>query len=272
MNARPVGLFIFTALVFFAQVASSQPSHVSPSTGRVRLRDGGEVTESGTYGGNTAAATFGSGCVGYVASEPSFALRVTADGWVRISVEAGEEGADTTMVLSGDAGAICNDDVAEGNLNPEIYTFLAAGRYQIYVGGYAPGERGEYAIHFSHSGHSVLPELTGESGLSLYGYSGGAVAAADMGDGCIGRISDEPNHTLRLDRPTRLDLQAESASDLTLVVETNQGVFCNDDGFGSLNPRIDQWFDEGLVRVFVGSHNPSVVAPYTLTVQPRSGD
>ena len=66
-------------------------------------------------------------------------------------------------------------------------------------------------------------------------------------------------------------IEATSSSDLTLAVIGDSGTHCNDDSAGSLDPIVAEWFGPGLVRIYVGSHNPRVSAVYELTVPTDAG-
>jgi hypothetical protein len=59
---------------------------------------------------------------------------------------------------------------------------------------------------------------------------------------------------------------------LTLVLVSDSATWCNDDGSGTLNPIVFDHFSPGLLRVYIGSHNPRVNANYTLLVQPVGND
>ena len=96
----------------------------------------------------------------------------------------------------------------------------------------------------------------------------GGYDAVELGDGCVGAIPANPNHTVLVSEPQFLAISAEAASDLTLVVVAENGVRCNDDAHRTLNPQVYDWFPEGPLRVYVGSHNSTVNAYYTLRIEP----
>ena len=101
------------------------------------------ATMSGTSGGPIDASTMESYCTGYVTEQPSFVLDVTGGG--TISIQSMAEG-DTTLVVVGPEGTICNDDNI--GVNPGIEQYLAPGRYGVWVGSYASGVAHPFMITF----------------------------------------------------------------------------------------------------------------------------
>ena len=257
-------IFLFAATMGVVPQAESQER-----SSRVVIGEGDDLTRSGTWGGAASAGAMGSGCVGYVPNVPQYLVDVVQAGWVRISVEA-DGGADTTLVLRGNSDTLCNDDANDTTLDPEIATYLAVGEYGLYVGGFTVMEQGDFNLSIHHGGRDVAPEISGDRPLSFQGVSGGQADAAAHGPGCIGAISESPNHTFLLPRRTFLQFSASASSDLTIVVKSTGQTLCNDDGLGTLDPVVQGWFSEGLVQVFVGSHNPRISANYELSVQPIS--
>jgi hypothetical protein len=56
----------------------------------------------------------------------------------------------------------------------------------------------------------------------------------------------------------------ESAGDTTIMIQTPQNtVLCNDDTYG-LNPAVEQAWQPGTYRIWVGAYQQSSAAPYTL--------
>lgn len=256
-------------VALFAALLVAQSSWAQGSTTRVTLEDGGTASFDGIFGGDVSASTLDNGCVGYVSTLPNYVLELATDGWVRISVEVVGEG-DATLLVRRPSGALCNDDADNHTHDPEIVTFLPAGEYYVHVGSFNLGESGAYSIHFRHGGEAVIPELSGDQTMRLLGTSGGVMDASSFGEGCVGAIPAAPNHTVRLRQRSFVAIEADSASDLTLVVQSRSGTYCSDDARNSLNPAIAGWFEEGPVQIYVGSHNPSVAAPYELTVTPAT--
>ena len=261
--ARRLAISVLLVLGSFLAVPYAQSQDGSA---RVVVGDGGDLTRSGTYGGVVSAGSLASECVGYIPSLPQVLLDVVSDGWIRITIEA-EDGVDTTLMLRGPADTICNDDANENTLNPEIATYLTAGEYSLYVGGLTAMEEGDFSLSIRHGGRAVAPELTRDRPMVSQGVSGGLLDASAYGQGCIGSITANPSHTFLIPRRMYIQVAASSSSDLTLVVQGANVTLCNDDGIGTLDPVVQGWFPEGLVQVYVGSHNPRVSANYIMTVQ-----
>ena len=239
------------------------------SSTRVVLGQGATAEHTGTYGGDMPASALSDGCPGFVAALPHFILEVERDGWVRITVDSAE-GEDPTLLLRSDSGDICNDDAGENTSDPQIATFL--GEYYVHVGAFVPGESGEFEIRFRHGARGPAAERIDDRPVNLLGVSGGTVDAASFGPGCLGTVSSQPHHTLRLRRRANLVIEADSQSDLTLVVRSANATYCNDDARNTLNPSVSGWFEPGRIRVYVGSHNSRINADYNLRVTPVSGN
>ncbi len=110
--------------------------------------------------------------------------------------------------------------------------------------------------------------------LTSTGLSGGPEATPDCGN-----IDGAPDHSITLTQPFAfLRIYAESAGDVTLVVDGPFGRVCSDDaeGFG-LNPEIARDWPAGSYRVWVGDWQPSWsvenATSYTLHITefPREG-
>lgn len=270
MHSQFVHLFVgfvgISILLFDSPETFAQSQTIT-----VSVREGTEESFRGTYGGGERADSIAEGCSGYIAEDPNFTLEVEFEGWVRISVESGAN-EDTTLVLEQNGVAVCNDDASTATLDPEILTYLEAGSYSVYVGSIAPNEHGRFRITFSDATQATYPVVTGDRDLTLYGVSGGVVDASARGPGCVGTIGQRPSHIIQVGEPLLLNINASSASDLTLVIIGNGDVWCNDDSVGTLNPRVVDWFSEGMLRIFVGSHNPRVEAMYSLNIVSSATD
>jgi hypothetical protein len=206
--------------------------------------------------------------LGYVPSEPHFVLELESERWLRISVEPEDEDVDTMLLMRGRTGPVCNDNASRHTFNPEIMTRLEPGRYRVFVGTAEEGVEGRFNLHVADLAESELPEVKVGDTLSMMGRSGGSFEATEIGESCVGAISSRPNHVILVSESQYLAISAVSASDLTLVVVGEDGVRCNDDGHRSLNPTVVDWFREGPISIYVGSHNPDVRAYYTLEVEP----
>jgi len=234
---------------------------------RVDVEVGTDEWYRGTYRGTVPADERAPGCVGYVPEEPNFILSLNTERWVRISVEARDDG-DPVLLIGSRSGPVCNNDATRTTRNPEIVTHLEAGVYRVFVGAMEEGAEGRFDIHIADLARTEMTEIRDNERVSLVGMSGGRFDASDLGPGCIGAISGSPNHTVLVPVSRGLAITATSSSDLTLVVIAQDGAHCNDDGYLTLDPELVEWFPEGPLYIYVGSHNPRVNAYYTLTVTP----
>lgn len=101
-------------------------------------------------GGNINAATLnlGSGCVGYVTTQPDFilTLRGTSPN-LRFYVTAGSD--TTLLVNTARGGWRCNDD-SYGGRNPTVDLANAPpGQYDVWVGSYRAGEQARGQLHIT---------------------------------------------------------------------------------------------------------------------------
>jgi len=78
------------------------------------------------------------------------------------------------------------------------------------------------------------------------------VSLVPMGEGCLGLSTSAPTQRIRIDtRFGFLRIFATSAVDLTLAVQTPNGVICSDDRFGR-HPSIEGRFAPGELAIWVG--------------------
>jgi hypothetical protein len=110
----------------------------------------------------------------------------------------------------------------------------------------------------------------GRGGMAYDGVAGGTYSARQMRfpDYCRGFYADAPSHVLQVDASMGyLRVEAASAGDTTLaLVSEDGGVWCDDDGAGGLNPRIEGELPPGVYYVWVGSYRREERAPYRLAV------
>ncbi|AKF09892.1 hypothetical protein [Sandaracinus amylolyticus] len=110
----------------------------------------------------------------------------------------------------------------------------------------------------------------GHGGMAYDGVAGGDRSARQMRfpDYCRGFFADAPSHVLQVDATMGyLRVEAASAGDTTLALVSADGsVWCDDDGAGGLNPRIEGELPPGVYYVWVGSYRQSERAPYRLAV------
>jgi hypothetical protein len=97
---------------------------------------------SGASGGPISARTYGGACRGWVAGIPDHVITVTTPSSVTFDVTAS---GDTTLVITGPTGVLCNDDGGNGS-NPRISGFFAPGRYEVRVGSYSQGRNFPYSM------------------------------------------------------------------------------------------------------------------------------
>ena len=83
---------------------------------------------------------------------------------------------------------------------------------------------------------------------------------------CDGYISSQPNHLLELESFFEfLRLEVESTADTTVLIRGDGGMWCNDDS-GSANPMIEGQWQQGLYKVWVGSHQPDANDSYQIKI------
>ena len=253
--------FLIFHVVLAAQPALSQPG------ARVMLRAGATVEHSGTYEGEVPASTLVPGCPGFVSALPQLILEVEQAGWVQLAVES-ETGATPVLMIRSETDNICSDEATSGTGTLRLTGALRAGQYYIHVGARSIGESGEFTVRVRQRNRAQAGQALDDLGVSLLGTSGGDVSASTIEVGCLGTVSEAANHTLNLRRQSRLSIRATSQSDLTLIVQSGGETYCNDDARGTLDPGISGVFGPGPIDIYVGSHNPRVHAPYSLTVMP----
>lgn len=117
------------------------------------------------------------------------------------------------------------------------------------------------------AGYGVLRARGRRFGGNHDGIAGGPNDAASMRfpDYCRGWFSEEPSHVLVVDRSRPVRIAISSQADTTLAIVTSDGnVWCDDDGAGGLNPRIEGQFPAGSYYVWVGTYRAGQQAPYDL--------
>lgn len=104
----------------------------------------------------------------------------------------------------------------------------------------------------------------------LQGQAMGVVGAQQMNlpDGCRGFYNPNANHVVQLGGSFQyLRVETSSSVDTTLAIVAPDGsVWCDDDGAGQQNARIDGQFPAGPYRIFVGTFNQNVAAPYSVFI------
>ena len=109
--------------------------------------------------------------------------------------------------------------------------------------------------------------------LTIMGTSGGEIKSAEIARTentatgyCDGYVDVQPNHLLQIESLfNSLRLEITSSADTTVLVKGNTGVWCNDDA-GSVNPIIEGQWQQGLYKVWVGSHQPNTSNNYQIQI------
>ncbi|MBN1947790.1 MAG: hypothetical protein JW797_19140 [Bradymonadales bacterium] len=225
-------------------------------------------------------------CRGVTDALPSH--RIALDGpftYLRLRVESQS---DTTLVVHGPTGWLCNDDSV--GLDPQIESAFPAGTLRVWVGSYRSGEAAPYLLTVSGQPvqaatpqvdptggaytprHGSLALATGFSPdpQTTAGVSGGSQPVSGLGGSqtatCAGYTELAPSHMLYLNSAfDYLRLDAEAEGDTTLLVAGPGGWMCDDDTAGS-DPRIAGSFAAGTYRIWVGSADRRERHSYTLSV------
>ena len=109
--------------------------------------------------------------------------------------------------------------------------------------------------------------------LTITGTSSGEIKSAEIAKTentatgyCDGYVDAQPNHLLQIESSfDSLRLEVTSSADTTVLVKGNSGVWCNDDA-GSANPIIEGQWQQGLYKVWVGSHQPNTSNNYQIQI------
>ncbi|MCC7209265.1 MAG: hypothetical protein IT323_18275, partial [Anaerolineae bacterium] len=246
-------------------------------------------------GGTLNAADANPTCSGFVTAQPDFNLDWSggANAFLRIFTDATV--IDTTLVVRTPAGQLlCNDDFGNGFQSAVDVPNAAAGRYNIWVGTFAPGATGDAVLVITgqNIGPGVLPTPTlrpdqvldynlepnfGSTTLNA-GFtpdpfrlditSGGTVNVAYLGNGCAGFATGAPDLRLQWGgNAPFLRVHVESTEDTTLIINAPDGNwYCNDDTF-EFNPSVDfQNAAAGQYDIWVGSYSSGLNAAATLFI------
>lgn len=242
------------------------------------------VTLTGTSGGPRQANSMGSHCRGSIAATPDHVFSVTTPMPVRFEVLNAR--GDTTLVVVGPSGVLCDDDGGNG-FNPRIIQNVMPGQYQVYVGSYSSGSLHQYTLQVAGQGGPAMPVAyataaqpttggryggavlaPGSMFANLAGQSGGALSANSMGPGCRGYIANIPDHVITVSSPMVVTFDINASGDTTLVVAGPSGVLCDDDGGNGFNPRLTGSLQPGVYQIYVGSYSSGRVYPYSMSIHP----
>jgi len=225
----------------------------------------------------------GGSCRGNIAMVPDHVINVTSPMAVRFEVV--NASGDTTMVLVGPSGVICDDDGGNG-FNPRIVRQLMPGVYQVFIGTYSGNNFYPYTIQVAGPTVRVAPTPVipgagtpggryggavlgpGRMFASLSGRSGGRIAARTYGGHCRGHVDGMPDHVLTVTSPMVLTFDVAASGDTTLIITGPTGVLCDDDSGSGMNPRITRPLSPGRYEVRVGSYSSGNFYPYTLSIHP----
>lgn len=102
------------------------------------------------------------------------------------------------------------------------------------------------------------------------GTSGGPQQAATLGEGCVGSVSDIPDHRVVVASGLeRIRVMVHSPGDVSLVVQAPDGtVLCSDDDDGT-DPIVELEAPAGEYRIFVGEKAERTSSPYVFAVTAR---
>lgn len=290
-------LVVVSALAALSIPAWSLAQQFSLATGFVPDPQQGQ----GVAGGPVAGRSVQGNCNGYIPAQPQHVL-MTQTGFRFLRVTTGSAD-DTTLLVRGTMGTWCDDDTFGRNPSVDLQN-LPPGRYDIYVGTYAPNRPAPYQILFSElpstrppgfqqaanpgptpqpAAQSSIGSLDiasaalgrrivvqgGFSTVNVTGRNGGSISASGVrGTGvCNGYFQGPPSHILDVGSPQSfLRVYAVSAADSTMVIRRPDGqILCNDDAF-QLNPSIEGAFGPGTYQIWVGAYRPNESRPYRLTV------
>ncbi|MCY3779603.1 MAG: hypothetical protein OXG78_04775 [Chloroflexi bacterium] len=214
-------------------------------------------------------------CLGYAASDPDVLVELAA-GFDRITfLVASAE--DTTLIANLPNGSwSCNDDT--NGLNPAlVYHKATPGRYQIWIGSYAPDTFDEAVLYITEAGPEALPTTAtgpdpardatyGETTLAPYFQpapfavqflGGGRSQASDFIDDpkCRGFVAEAPDYSIILSEVfPDLYFAAHSPADVTLIINgADGGWYCSDKDVGK-DPVVHfSYAAAGLYDIWVGS-------------------
>ncbi|MBO6934292.1 MAG: caspase family protein [Deltaproteobacteria bacterium] len=162
-----------------------------------------------------------------------------------------------------------NDDVAPNDTNSALeFRTEAAGRYQVFVTSYRPGETGAYQLVAQWNGAgggtggTTAPSTTTAA-------AGGARGSLQRGDQQLqsGEYYDEHSFTLEPGRPAQISATS-TAFDTYLIVQTPSGQQLDNDDVApnDTNSRVEiPSAEAGTYRVLVTSYRPGETGAYQLS-------
>jgi hypothetical protein len=253
-----VSLALF--LVAFNALAPTARAQGGSYGGGVLAPGARPITLNGTSGGPRQARTFGAQCRGSVAMTPDHVFAVTQP--MRVRFEVIRAAGDTTLVIVGPGGVLCDDD-SGGNMNPRIIQDLPPGNYQVFVGSYANNQLLPYTLRVRHD--------VQRGNAAVDAPIRGTFSPGFPIDG-----SGRPyiDYSVQINQPGQyqINLVSSNASLYDPLLELRQGgavLARDDDGGGYPNSRIAIGLNPGAYVVRASSFRAGQVpAPvgYTLTI------
>jgi serine protease Do len=231
----------------------------TPDPHSVSVISGGDV--------DVAGLGLGSGCVGYATRQPDFIVKLGGSSSRLRFYHEGD--GDTGLVINDPSGSWhCNDD-SYGGISPTVdISGASSGQYDVWITSYSSGDNitGTLSIteldRFpgSATGSSSSSSLSAGGTAANYGSvtlspgfspdphtvsvtSGGRldVAGLNLGSGCVGYATGQPDFIVHLTGQTSLlRFFVNAGGDTGLVVNDPSGTWrCNDDSHGGVNPTVD---------------------------------
>ena len=214
-------------------------------------------------------------CLGYAAADPDVVVELTSS-FDRITFLIASAD-DTTLIINMPNGSwSCNDDT--NGLNPAlVYHKATPGRYQIWIGSYAPETFDDATLYISEAGPETLPTTaTGPDPArdSTYGeitlaplfqpspfavqfLGGGRSQAADFiaDPACQGYVSEAPDFSVILSESfADLYFALYSPAAMTLIINGADGRWqCSDNQLGTIPAIGFDYAPVGLYDIWVGS-------------------
>jgi len=247
---------------------------------------------TGVAGGTYDFGMRQAGCVGFGSETPQHTIALS-DSFAFLRISAFSDG-DTTMMVVGPQGVLCNDDTH--GLNPEVSgSSFVAGTYEIYIGMYGGGNA-PYTLELAESPHPGLGDAGGHGSLVTEpvptpvearpgqialapgfapdpmitaGTAGGDASVAQFGGSCTGYSGRSPNHEIVLSSDfSYFRVSIDGASDASLAVVGESETRCAT-AEGGAGPEVDGFFRAGTYQIHVGASQMNATAPYRVEFSSR---
>jgi len=288
--------FFLAALLLLAAIpAPALAASVFGASFREMRPGFGALSNKGISGGETDARRFGEDCNGWIDTIPNHLIWV--DSPVKMTLRAGltSDSAPITLVVRITEGRAWCVGTSDDGSRPTLSAEFPVGRYEVYVGSVDKKQSGSYTLrlredkdwHPRYEGEGYRDDARGSGNFKrlqpgfnvrrspALGFIERKVDTRHFGNGCVGWISDKPNHIMSVRSPVKMTLRAfrgYSLYDPTLLVKTPDGrVLCDDNSHDGINPEISGEFAEGTYEIFVGSLKKGQFRGYYLIVS-EDGD